>query len=67
MFRQVNIELNQRLITASMGSYYPDKAYLDAVLNSNIEDTMGILKNELFYKDSYDTMDNDSTSNIRFD
>ena len=32
MFRQVDIELNQRLITASIGCYYSDKAYLDAVL-----------------------------------
>ena len=64
LFRQVDIELNQRLITASMGSYYPYKAYLDALLNSNIEDTKGILKNELFHKDSYDAMDSDLNSNI---
>ena len=28
LFRQVDIELNQRLITASMGSYYLYKAYI---------------------------------------
>ena len=67
LFRQVDIELNQRLITASVGSYYPYKAYLDALLNSNIGDTKGILNNELFHKDSYDAMDSDSTSNIGFD
>ena len=67
MFRQVDIELNQRLITVSVDSYYPYKAYLDAVLNTNIEDTKGILKNKLFHKDSYDAMDSDSTSNIGFD
>ena len=67
MFRQVDIELNQRLITASVGSYYPYKVYLDAVLSSNIEDTKGILKNELFHKDFYDVMDSDLTSNIGFD
>ena len=65
--RQVDIKLNQRLITASVGSYYPYKAYLDALLNSNIEDTKGILNNELFHKYSYDAMDSDSTSNIGFD
>ena len=67
LFRQVDIELNQRLITASVGSYYPYKAYLDAILNSQPGDTMGILKNELFHKDSYDQMDSDSTNNIGFD
>ena len=51
----------------SVDPYYPYKAYLDAVLSSNIEDTKGILKNELFHKDSYDAMDSDSTSNIGFD
>ena len=66
LFRQVDIELNQRLITMSVGSYYPYKAYLDALLNSNIEDTKGILKNELFHKDSYDAMNSDSTSDIGF-
>ena len=65
--RQVDIELNQRLITASVGSYYPYKAYLDAILNSNIKDTKGISKNELFHKHSYDAMDSDSTSNNGFD
>ena len=64
--------VNQRLITISMGSYYPYKAYLHInigifILKSNIEDTKGILKNELFHKDSYDAMHSDSTSNIRFD
>ena len=51
----------------SVGSYYPYKAYLDVVLSSNIKDTKGILKNELFHKDSYDMMDSNSTSNIGFD
>ena len=52
LFRQVDIDLNQRLITASVGPYYPYKVYLDAILSSNIEDTKGILKNKLFHKDS---------------
>ena len=51
-FRQVDIELNQRLITVSLGSYYLYKGYLDVVLSSNVKDTKGILKNELFHKDS---------------
>ena len=67
LFRQVSIELNQRLITVSVGSNYPYKEYLDALLNRQIEDTKGILKNKLFHKDSYDAMGSDSTSNIGFD
>ena len=35
LFRQVDINLNQRLITASIGSYYPYKAYFDTILNSS--------------------------------
>ena len=50
-----------------MGSYYPYKAYLDAILNSQPRDTMGILKNDLFHRDSYDQIDSDSTNNIGFD
>ena len=42
LFRQVDIELNRRLITMSMGSYYTYKVYLEAILNSNIEDTKAI-------------------------
>ena len=66
LFRQVDIELNQRLVTATVGSYYPYKAYLDAILNSEPQDTKGILKNELFEKDSYGDMESDSSKNLGF-
>ena len=36
-------------------------------LNSEVGDTMGILKNGLFLKDSYDEMDRNWINNIRFD
>ena len=48
-------------------SYYPNKTYIDAILNSKIRDTKEMLKIELFHKDSYDEMDSDSTTNIGFD
>ena len=67
LFRQVDIELNQRLVTATVGSYYPYKAYLDMILNCSEEETRGVLKNEMFQKDSYDAMDSDSANNIGFD
>ena len=67
LFRQVDIELNQRLVTATVGSYYSYKAYLDVILNCNEQDTKGVLKNEMFHKDSYDAMDSDSVNNIGFD
>ena len=66
LFRQVDIELNQRLVTATVGSYYPYKAYLDAILKSEEQDTNGILKNELFEKDSFGDMESDSSKNVGF-
>ena len=50
LFRQVNIELNQRLVTATVGSYYPYKAYLDVILNCSEGDTKGVLKMKCFTK-----------------
>ena len=67
LFRQVDVDLNQTLITASVGSYYAYKAYLDVLLNSSFEDAERELKTELFYKDTYGDMENDPKSNIGFD
>ena len=67
LFKQVDIDLNQRLVTASVGSYYPYKAYLDAILTSSNEEVETVLKSYLFHKDSYNAMENDSKENIGFD
>ena len=67
LFRQVDVDLNQKLITASVGSYYPYKAYMDVLLNSSFEESERELKTELFYKDTYGEMENDPKNNIGFD
>ena len=44
LFRQADIELIQRLITASVGSFYPHKSYVDVIICSKERDPILYLK-----------------------
>ena len=57
LFAQCDVSLNQRPINTSIGPNYPYKAYLDVLLNSNPHEVESVLQNELFYKDTAGSMD----------
>ena len=62
IFRQVDILLNQKIITSSVGVNYPYKALIDVLLNYDIGEKDSILGAEAFFKDTPYYM-NDTTSN----
>ena len=57
IFSQVDVSLNQKVITTSVGSNYPYKAYMDVLLNSTNEECQSSLQTELFYKDTAGSME----------
>ena len=57
LFSQMDVSLNQKLITTSVGSNHPYKAYIDVLLNSTDDECASRLQSELFYKDTAGAMD----------
>ena len=53
LFRQVDVKIQQVPTTTEVGNNYPYKAILDTLL----EETVGSLDTQLFYKDTYMFMD----------
>ena len=52
MFRQVDVSLQQQIISPGVGTCYAYKAYFDTILDSENNNNPGILQSQLFYKDS---------------
>ena len=52
LWSQVDVSLQQQVITSSVGTNYPYKAYLDTLLNNGYEAKNNQLQAQLFYKDT---------------
>ena len=57
LFSQMDVSLNQKLITTSVGSNHPYKAYINVLLNSTDDECSSRLQRELFYKDTSGAME----------
>lgn len=66
LWSQIDIELQQKLISSKVGTNYAYKAYLDTVLNSSSSQQMAQLTSQLFYKDSAGEMDSNGVGNSGF-
>ena len=58
MFRQVDVKIQQKLVTSSVGTNYPYKAMLDALTGYT-----PMMENQLFIKDRAEHMDSTDPSN----
>lgn len=57
MFSQLDVFMQDKLITSSTNSHYTYKALLDVMFNSKPEDEQSHLTSQLFYRDSAKNMD----------
>lgn len=57
LFRQVDVALQQHVITPSVGQNYPYKAIIDTLLSHERPPYKAVLQSELFFKDSANYMD----------
>ena len=59
MWRQVDVSVQQQVISPTVSSKYPYKAYIENLLNYGMSASMSKLQSQLFFKDEGDPSDND--------
>jgi len=57
LWSQVDISLQQKVISSRVGTNYAYKSYLDVLLNNSLDQMENQLTSQLFYKDSAGLMD----------
>lgn len=66
LWRQVDLSLQQKVVSSRVGTNYAYKAYLDTILNSSSIQQQAQLTSQLFFKDSAGKFDKTAVENPGF-